>query len=202
MVNAGGTSAQEWKTIQPGRTITETKPLQSGSGLERGFDLSTTGNSKNELPTGSTGSTGSRQSKSSVSGISLALSIRLARTHSQKAMEHAKQLVDACKSNDFMQQFRLGAHLDDQLKLMWKHRKGRDDMWGKLLNFLQSAVKTVDYDTFVVEQACAVLSVTEMLASSHVDRDDIRSAKRLLADAKLDHWFGISEPNFTNKSPE
>ncbi len=200
MVNAGGTSIQELKTIQP-RTNTETNPMQSGSGLERGFDLSTTGNRKNELPTGSTGL---RQSKSSVSSSSnsLALSIRLVRTHSQKAIELAKQLVDACKSNDFMEQFRLGANLDDQLKLMWKHRKGRDDMWGKLLNFLQSAVKTVDYDTFVVEQGCAVLSVTEMLASSHVDRDDIRSAKRLLADAKLDHWFAISELNSTSKSPE
>lgn len=199
MVNASGTSARESNTIKPGRTITETITIQSGSGLERGFDASTTLNVDTELPSGSTGS---RPSKSFVSGNSFADSIRLARTHSRKAMELAKQLVEACKSGDFMEQFRLGSDLDEQLKLMWKHRTGRDDMWAKLLNFLQSSVKSVDYDGFVSGQACAILSVTEMLASSHIDRDDIRSAKRLLANAKLDHWFGISEPNSTNKTPK
>lgn len=198
MVNVGSTSAQESKTINLGLTATETITTKPVSVLERGFDNSTTLNSGTELPTGSTGT---RSSRIASCGNGFADSIRLARTHSRKAMEFAKQLVEACKSSDFMEQFRLGSDLDEQLKLMWKHRKGRDDMWGKLLNFLQSAVKSVDYDRFVVQQASAVLSVTEMLASSYIDRDDIRSAKKLLADARLDHWFGVSEPN-SNKSPK
>jgi hypothetical protein len=192
MVSSSTTSVQESRTISPNLVAAETKTIESFGGLERGFDTSTTLKSMTEL---SSGSTGSRSTRISTRSHSFAESIRLARTHSLKALDFASQLVDACNQGEFMEQFRLGACLDEQLALMWKHRKGRDEMWCKLLNFLQLALKSVDYDSFVVKQANAVRCVTEILSSSHVDRDDIRTAKKLLFDARLDHWYGISEPN-------
>ena len=192
MAGMTGTSSRDLKHIELVSSFSETIAVRIESELKTDTDsLTTTAVPNRNKPADSTGTT--RHTTVSTSNKTHSELIRHARNHSHYARDLAEQLVEACETDSFMDQFRIGNELDEQLKLMWKYRKGRDEMWGKLLNFLQSAIKTVDFDKIVTLQAKSVFQITEMLASSYIDRDDIQSAKSLLMNAGLDHWFGISE---------
>ena len=185
------TSSRERKNLELGSGFFETIAVRVDSDVKTEADNLTmaTGSARSK----SADSTGARHATALTGNKTHSELIRLSRTHSHCARDLAEQLIQACETDEFMDQFRIGNELDEQLKLMWKYRKGRDEMWGKLLNFLQSALKTVDFDKVAAVQAKSIYQVTEMLASSCIDRDDIQSAKSLLINAKLDHWFGISE---------
>ncbi len=191
MAGMTGTSSRELKNIELGSSFSETFAVQIDSDLKTDADslTSTTLPTRNK----SADSTGARHTRALTGSKTHSELIRLARNHSRNARDLAEQLIEACEADEFMDQFRIGNELDEQLKLMWKYRKGRDEMWGKLLNFLQSAIKTVDFDKVATLKAKSIFQVTEMLASSYIDRDDIQSAKSLLTNANLDPWFGISE---------
>ena len=120
------------------------------------------------------------------------LAIRNLKSPCLRSLEAAKSLVVACKGDDFMDQFEYGNELTKQLTLMWDNRDGRERNWGKLLNFLQSALSSVEFDTIGLDASESILRVVEMLASSTIDNEDILNAKRHLSSAGLDHWAAIS----------
>jgi len=154
----------------------DARPLTQSRILESHKRLTITGES--------TGANHSTQRKS--------LAIRNLKSHCLRSLEAAKCLVAACKADEFMDQFEHGNELTKELNLMWENRDGREKNWGKLLNFLQAALSSVEFDTILVDVAESILSVVEMLAQATIDNEDILNAKRRLTNAGLDHWAAIS----------
>ena len=150
--------------------------------------------SSNETLPRKTGKTTEVKTKSVSEGnVGKADVIRILKGHCSRALLAAQELVKACDQDDFMTQFTLGTTLTKHLDLMWKCRGGRDRNWGKLLNFLQSALTCIEFDTLSHEPSKAIRSVVEMLCSSAIENDDILVAKRHLSNVNLDPWAAISQ---------
>lgn len=94
------------------------------------------------------------------------------------------ELIDLSNSG-----FSLTHTLDD----LWALRSEREADWGDLLNLLQGAIAKEEFERFSAQQCAAIRkTITDHLAGGYVEIDDIERSIRLLRDAGLDPWKGIS----------
>lgn len=110
------------------------------------------------------------------------------------AKEAASRMVAAAGVADGLELMEAGAELHDHLRGLWRLRKAREDEWAEVLNFVQSALAGEAVDSFTVEQ-CLLLKkiVFDHLALGVVDEDQPFRVRRLLREAGLDPWKGISQ---------
>ncbi len=82
-----------------------------------------------------------------------------------------------------------------EFKSLWQYRDARESEWGDLINLLQIALPGQNYEDVPKQTWIAISRIfEECLANRTLRNDDTRRAIRLLKEAGLDPWNGISGP--------
>ena len=126
----------------------------------------------------------------SVSGISLA-DLRLFKLLIEKALSSAAGIV---VGEDAMERATAGHELLEYLEELWHLRSLRSREWQKLLALIQSSLFRAVFERFTPVQCGAVNTlIADYLVDSGLTRERLSSAVRILRDARIDAWSGLSE---------
>lgn len=110
-----------------------------------------------------------------------------------KAKSLASEMESYARSGELMDLSNCGFSLIYTLDDLWALRENRESDWKDLLNLLQGALAKEEFERYSVEQCIAVRKViTEHLADGYIEIDDLERSIRLLRNAGLDPWKGIS----------
>ena len=102
------------------------------------------------------------------------------------------------KAADLIELSNAGFRLAHLLADLWELRDEREDDWSDLLNVLQAALAKEEFERFSPNQCYAIgVVISDHLAAGAVDIDDIERSIKLLREAGLDPWKGISGDNET-----
>ncbi len=105
----------------------------------------------------------------------------------------AREMEFSARVGDLMELSNAGFGLAAALGELWGLRGEREDDWGDLLNLLQGALAKEEFEKFSVQQCAAIrMIIADHLDAGRVDMDDIERSLRLLSEAGLDPWKGIS----------
>ncbi len=105
----------------------------------------------------------------------------------------ACDMESSARVSDLMELSNAGFALTAKLDELWDLRDEREDDWGDLLNLLQGALAKEEFEKFSVQRCTAIrMIIADHLDSGCVDIDDIERSIRLLREADLDPWKGIS----------
>jgi len=96
-------------------------------------------------------------------------------------------------SRDLIELANTGFMLRDSLNQLWQLRHLREDDWGDLLNLLQTALASEEFERFSPNQCKAIYSVVnEHLRNGITDIDDLDAVIVKLRQAGLDPFKSIS----------
>jgi hypothetical protein len=105
----------------------------------------------------------------------------------------AREMESSARVSDLMELSNAGFALVATLDELWDLRDEREDDWGDLLNLLQGALAKEEFEKFSIRQCAAIrMIIADHLDAGCVDMDDIERSLRLLREAGLDPWKGIS----------
>ena len=115
------------------------------------------------------------------------------RTLLQQAEWHANELEDAARTGDLMALSNAGFGLTAALDELWEQRNEGETDWADLLNLLQGALAKEEFERYSTQQCAAIKEIiSKYLTADEVKLDDIENSIRLLREAGLDPWKGIS----------
>ena len=110
-----------------------------------------------------------------------------------KAKRLAFEMESYARSGELIDLSNCGFSLTSTLEDLWALRDSRESDWKDLLNLLQGALAKEEFERYSLQQCIAVQKViTEHLADGYIEIDDLERSVRLLRDAGLDPWKGIS----------
>src|SRR6266498_122695 len=105
----------------------------------------------------------------------------------------AREMESSARVSDLMELSNAGFALTAALDELWDLRDEREDDWGDLLNILQGALAKEEFGKFSIQRCAAIrMIIADHLDAGCVDMDDIERSLRLLREAGLDPWKGIS----------
>jgi hypothetical protein len=108
------------------------------------------------------------------------------------AVDQAEQMVVHASNVEDLDLGITGNALIDTLSQLWNIREFRCKKWQMGVNFLQSALNGVSFET-MLDSSCRYLAdAVRIIQSSELDNDDIQQIKRLLKQADLDPYNVIS----------
>ena len=93
---------------------------------------------------------------------------------------------------DFRDRVAILTDLYVSLDQLWSVRNSRERPWQKILNAIQAAMKSIEFETVSFQTVDGILKSTELLRGL-VDDDDVVSALSILEEAKLSP-FSLLKP--------
>jgi transcriptional regulator with XRE-family HTH domain len=115
------------------------------------------------------------------------------RHHLAAAERWANEMMSDAQTGNLMELSNSGFALTAVLDELWALRDEREADWGDLLNLLQGALAKEEFERFSTQQCTAIRKIiTDHLAGGYVEIDDLERSIRLLREAGLDPWKGIS----------
>lgn len=110
-----------------------------------------------------------------------------------RAQALAHELERAAGSGDLIGLSNTGFALVHVLDELWALRNEREADWGDLLNLLQGALAKEEFERYTVRQCAAIKEIiSKYLFANEVKLSDFESSVKLLREAGLDPWKGIS----------
>ncbi len=114
-------------------------------------------------------------------------------TYLQKAVQCAENMEYAVNEQDAIGIAIAGNGLIEFLNELWRLRTIREREWQKVLNFLQSALSKVVFEELTPEQCRGIrTTVVDFLAAGALTKYRTATAIRIMREAGLDIWKGIS----------
>jgi len=116
--------------------------------------------------------------------------------HISRVLRNCREILnDIVETDDLIQASNWAHSLSQEFKSLWQFRDARENEWADLVNLLQIALPSQRYEDIPKESWIVISRIfSECLVDRTIRNDDTHRAIRLLKEAKLDPWCGISGP--------